>query len=142
MTYLEDVGNGVLAVNLLLHDTILVHTDGSKNIQDSLVHGLQTIDDERHGNLLPSRSALLRSPTPVFRLLRLADVTDVKHDTVQRTRVQSLVLVVRGDSDQELRLAVVHLCPETVSARFGEVIGVARSGGVTHMPRNGPESQR
>ena len=66
LPYLENVSDGILAIDLLLHDTILIHTNRGENIQDSLVHGFQTINDERHSDLLPPRDTFLRGPTPVL----------------------------------------------------------------------------
>ena len=43
--YLENVGNGVLAIDLLLHDSILVNTHGGEEIENTLVHRLKTIDN-------------------------------------------------------------------------------------------------
>lgn len=75
--YLKDVSHGVLAVDLLLHYTILVDTDCRQDIEDGFVHSLKTIDDEGDCDPLPTGDTLLRAPPPVLGLLRLADVTDV-----------------------------------------------------------------
>ena len=92
----------VLFVNLLLHDTILVHANCSQNVEYGLkrhqhadhcgrqtetylVHSLKTIDNKRDSNLLPRRRALLRMLLPALGLLRLADITDIKHYTYQDT---------------------------------------------------------
>ena len=134
MTHLENVGNGILAVDLLLHHTILVDADRGENVEHGLVHRLETIDNQSDGNLLPSGNTFLRRPAPVLGLFRFADITDVEHDAVKRTRIQGLVLVIRGDSDEQLRLTVVQLGPETVSVGLRKVIRVDRSRGVPHVP--------
>ena len=54
---LENVRDRVFAINLLLHDTVLIDTDGCEDIQHRLVHRLQTIDDERDGDPLPAWNA-------------------------------------------------------------------------------------
>jgi hypothetical protein len=132
-TDLEDVGNGLLAVNLLLHDAILVDTYGGEDVQNILVHVVEAVDDEGDSDLLPAGVALLGATTPVLGLLGLADVTDVKHDTVEGASVEGLVLVVRGDGNQELSLAVVHPGAEVPAVLSGEVIRVAGGSGVAHV---------
>lgn len=69
--------DSVLSIDLLLHDTILVNADSSENIQDGLVHGFKTIDDEGNGDLLPPWDAFFGTTAPVLRLLRLADVANI-----------------------------------------------------------------
>lgn len=81
-TYLKNVSHGVFAVDLLLHDTILVDTDCRQDIQDGLVHGFKTVDNEGDGDPLPTWDALLCAPPPVLGLLRLADVTDIQPVTI------------------------------------------------------------
>lgn len=134
LAYLENVRDSVLSVDLFLHDTILIHTDSGQNIQHSLVHGLETVNDECHGDLLPSRHALLRRPAPILGLLGLADVSNVQHHTVQRASVERLVLVIGGDRDEQLGLPVVHLRAQTVAGGLGEVIWVTGSRRVAHVP--------
>lgn len=45
LAYLKDMSDGILSIDLLFHDTVLVHANGGQNIQDGFVHGLETIDD-------------------------------------------------------------------------------------------------
>ena len=52
---------------------------------------------------------------------------------MQCTGVQLLVFVVRGDSNEHLRLPVVHLRAERVAIRFGEIVGVAGRSSVSHV---------
>lgn len=81
--YLEDMSYGIFAIDLFLHNTILVYTDRSENVQDTLVHWFKPIYNKSHDNLLPSRSAFLRGPTPVLWLLGFANITYVEHYAVQ-----------------------------------------------------------
>lgn len=134
-TNLKDVGNSLLSINLLLHDAVLVDTDGGEDVQNILVHVLKTINDQGDSDLLPARVALLSATTPVLGLLGLADVTDVEHDTVKGASVESLVLIVRGDGNQELSLAVVHPGAEVPAVLGGEVIRVASGGSVAHVAK-------
>ena len=134
MLYLKDVGDGVLSINLLLHDTILVDTNGRQKIQHALVHWLETIDNECDGNLLPSWFTLFCVPAPELRLLRPTYITDIEHDTMQSSRVKSLVFIIGGHCNQNLRLAVVDLCAQRIAVGLGEFIGITRCGSVAHMP--------
>lgn len=45
LTHLENMSHGVLSINLLLHDTILVDTNCRENVQYGLVHLIKTIDN-------------------------------------------------------------------------------------------------
>lgn len=107
--YLEDMRDRVLFIDLLLHDTILIHTDRRQNIKHTLVHGFQAVDDESHGDLLPAGDTLLCAAPPVLGLLGLADVTDVEHDAVQCASVEGFVFVVRSHGDKQFGFSVVHL---------------------------------
>lgn len=106
------MGHRILAIHLFLHHTILIDAHSGQNVKDSLVHGLETINNERDSDLLPARVALLGVPPPIFRSLGLADVANIKpvesplarvaewlsekhrHDTVQSPRIKRLVLVI------------------------------------------------
>lgn len=124
------MGHRILAIHLFLHHTILIDAHSGQNVKDSLVHGLETINNERDSDLLPARVALLGVPPPVLRRLGLADVADIKpvknplarvaewlrekhrHDTVQSPRIKRLVLVIRGDSDEKFGLTIVQFRPK------------------------------
>jgi hypothetical protein len=122
----HDMGNGLVSVNVLLHDTILVYTDSREQVERALVAGVDTVEDEAHDNLLPSRAALV----PELGLLQVDNVADVLHDTVQSAGGEDLVFVVVGDGDEQLRVAVVHGRAQIVAVLEGEVVGVARRGRV------------
>lgn len=102
----------ILLVDFLFHDTILVNANGGQNVQNTLVHGIQAINDKRHRDLLPSRIAFFSALPPVLGLFGFADVPNIKHDTVQGARVKSFVFVVRCDRDEKFGFAVVHLRPQ------------------------------
>jgi hypothetical protein len=123
------MGNGLVAVNVLLHDTVLVDTDSREQIERALVAGVDTVEYQAHDNLLPSRAALV----PELRLLQVDNVADVLHDTVQGTGGEDLVFVVVGDGDEQLGVAVVHGRTQIVAVLEGEVVGVARRGRVWHL---------
>ena len=93
-TYFEDVSDSILSIDLLFHDTVLVYTDCGQKIQDGLVHGLETVDNQCDGDPLPTRVTFLCGPPPVFGLLRLANIANVQHDAMKCAGVQGLVLVV------------------------------------------------
>jgi hypothetical protein len=60
-------------------------------------------------------------------------MTDVFHDAVERAKEEDLVLVIHGDDDEELGLAVVGILPEG-EALGGKLVGPARDG---RVPGNG-----
>jgi hypothetical protein len=124
-----NVSDGLLAVNVPLHDTILVDTDGGKKVKSALVAGVDTVEDQADDNLLPSRTALV----PKFGLLQVDDIADVLHDTVQRSRRQDFVFVVVCDGDEQFGVTVVHGRSQIVAIFEGEVIGVASSGRVWQL---------
>ena len=100
----ENVGGGLLAVNIALHDTVLENTERGEQIERALVARVNTVEDEADDNLLPSRAALV----PELGLFQVDNIADVLHDTVHGTGSQHLVFVVGGDGDEQLRVAVVH----------------------------------
>lgn len=119
---LENVRSGLLAVNVPLHDTVLVDTNGGQEIKRALVAGVDTIENEANDNLLPSWAALV----PELGLLQVDNVADVLHDTVEGTRGKHLVFVVVGDGDEQLSVSVVHGRAQIVAVLQREVVGVAR----------------
>ena len=130
---LKDVGDGILAIHLLLHDTILVDANRSQDIQNTLVHLVEPVHNEGDGDLLPVRKTLFCITAPEGGLACLADVTDVHHDTMQRASIKRLVFVIRRHRDQDLRLAVVEFCPQRPTILFRKVVGVTCACRVSHM---------
>ena len=125
--------NRILAINLFLHDTVLINTDSCEKVQDSFVHCFQTINNKGNGDSLPARNTFLGAAPPVLGLLSLADVTDIQHDTVQGARVERLVLVVRGDGNEELGLPIIHLRAQGPAGSLRKLVGVTGSCTVAHM---------
>lgn len=60
------MGHCILAIHLFLHHAILIDAYSRQDVEDSLVHCLKTINDERDGDLLPARVALLGVSSPVL----------------------------------------------------------------------------
>lgn len=56
---LENMSRGLLAVDVTLHDTILVNADGGKQVESALVARVDTIEDETDDNLLPRGATLV-----------------------------------------------------------------------------------
>lgn len=142
IVHLEDMGYSVLTIDLFLHNTILVNSDGSENIEHGLVHRLKTVNDECHSNLLPARGSLLGMSPPVFRLFGLANITNVEHDTMERSGIQRLVLVVGCDSDENLRVTIVQFCAEGPAICFSEFVRVNCRRSVPHVTRQKQEMVR
>lgn len=115
------MSNGLLAVNILLHDSILIDTNRRKDIQRLLVAGINTVKDEANDDLLPRWATLV----PELRALQVDNIADVLHHTVQRARGEDLVFVVIGDGDQQFSVAVVHSRTQIVAVLERELVGVA-----------------
>jgi phosphoribosylformylglycinamidine (FGAM) synthase-like enzyme len=128
------VSDSLLAVNVLLHHTILVDTDGCKQIERALVAGVDTVENKAHDDLLPSRTTLV----PELGLFQVYNVADVLHDAMQRTGGQDLVFIVVGDGNEQLGVAVVHGRAQIVAILQGEVVGIARGSGVWQLSGSRP----
>jgi hypothetical protein len=70
------------SVDIPLHNTILIDSDGGQDIECALVAGINTVENESNNDLLPCWTALV----PELGLLQVHNVTDVLHDTMQCTR--------------------------------------------------------
>ena len=125
-TQTYNVGNSLVSVDILLHDTVLVNTDGCQDVQGTLVARVDTVKDQTDDNLLPCRTTLV----PEFGLLKVDDFSDVLHDTVQSTGGKNLVFIVVGDGNEQLCVTVVHGRTQIVAILEGEVVGVACRGRV------------
>ncbi len=121
ITKTYNVSNGLLSVDILLHDTILIDTDGGQEVKGALVAGVDTVENKADDNLLPSRATLV----PELGLLQVDNVANVLHDTVQRSGSQHLVFVVVCNGDEQLGMAVVHGWAQIVAILEGEVVGIA-----------------
>ena len=131
-----DVSNGLVAVNVLLHDTILVDTNGREQIERALVARVDTVENQADDDLLPSWASLV----PELGLLQVDNVADVLHDTVQSTGGEDLVFVVVCHSNQKLSMAVVHGRTQIVAVLQGEVVGVTCRGRVWQLSASHPQN--
>ena len=123
MPYLEQVRHRLLAVDVSLHDIVLIHAaaaqgsepEGSacaslvssagtrdahctEHVKHALVAGVDAIKDKRHYDSLPSWSPFLGAAPPELGLA-LDDVADVEHDAMQCASDENLVFIVVGDGD-------------------------------------------
>jgi len=119
----------LFAINVLLHDTVLVDANGRQHIECALVARIDTVEHQAHDNLLPRWAAFV----PELRLLQADDIAYVLHHPVQRARRKRLVLVVICDGNQQLRMSVVHRRAKIVPIFEGEVVGIAGRGRVSQM---------
>ena len=115
------MSNGLISVNVLLHDTVLVDADSGEQVESTLVAGVNTVENQAHDDLLPGRTALV----PELGLLQVDNVADVLHDTVQSAGSENLVFVVVGNGNEQLGVAVVHGRTQIITILEGEVVGVA-----------------
>jgi hypothetical protein len=125
-TQTYNVGNSLVSVDILLHDTVLVNTDGGEQVESALVARVDTVEDQAHNNLLPGWATLV----PELGFLQVDNVADVLHDTVQSTGGKNLVFIVVGDGNEQLCVTVVHGRTQIVAILEGEVVGVACRGRV------------
>ena len=102
-TQTYNVGNSLVSVDILLHDTVLVNTDGGEQVESALVARVDTVENQADNDLLPGWASLV----PELGLLQVDDVADVLHDTVHCSGEVNLVLVVHGNSDEQLRLPLI-----------------------------------
>lgn len=83
---------------------------------------------------LPTRITFFCRAAPILGLLGFANITNIKHDTVECAGIQGLVFVIRCDGDEQFRLPIVHLCAQRISVGLGEFVRVHCCGGVSHVP--------
>lgn len=129
------MGDSVLAIDLFLHYTVLVNTDCGENVKHGLVHRLKTVDNERNSNLLPTRGSLFCMSSPILGLLCFANITNIQHNAMESSGIESLVLVIGGDGYEQLGVTIVHFRTQGPSACLGEFIRVNGSRSVPHMAK-------
>ena len=117
---------GLLSIDVTIHNTILVDTNGGQHIQRVLVAGIDTVKDQADDNLLPGRTTFV----PELGLFDVDNLANVLHDTVESTGGESLVFIIVGDGDEQLGMAVIHGGTEVVAIVQGELVGVTSSRGV------------
>ncbi len=120
ITKTHNMGNGLFSVDITLHDTILIDTDGGQEIEGALVAGVDTVENKADHDLLPSWATLV----PELGLLQVDNVTNVLHDTVQRTGSKHLIFVVVCNSDEQLSMTIVHGWAQIVTILESEVVGI------------------
>ena len=98
------MSNGLLSIDIALHDTILVDTNGSEQVEGALVARIDTVKNKADDNFLPSRATLV----PELGFLQVHNVADILHDTVKSTGSEHLVFVVVRDGNEQFGVAVVH----------------------------------
>ena len=114
-------------VDVVLRNALLEATHGSNGVECTRMHFAATVGDDAHYDLLPPVFS------PCSRLHARAEVADVLHDTVHCARKVDFVLVVHGDADEELRLALgAHVLAQLVSA-VHVVVWIAGDGRVSHV---------
>lgn len=125
---LVHVSSNLLVVDSVFGDALLIASHGCECVEDSGVHFGPSVGYDANNNLLPA----VLAPRPT--LCTRAKVRNVPHDTVHGARKVNLVLVVHGDGDEELRLALrrtkvlTHLVPIV-----DKVVRVTGHGRVPHV---------
>jgi hypothetical protein len=128
------VSNGLVAVDVLLHDTVLVDTNGGEQIECALVARVNTVENQADNDLLPGWASLV----PELGLLQVDDVADILHYTVQSTGGENLVFVVICHSNQKLSVTVVHGRAQIVAVLQGKIIRVTCRGRVWQLSASHP----
>lgn len=116
----------LFAIDIALHNTVLVDADSGKNVQNFFIARVDTVKDQGHDDLLPRWATLI----PELGLLQVDDVPDILHDAVQGTGCQCLVFVVVGDSDQEFGMPIIHRRTQVVTVVQSKLVGITRRGSV------------
>lgn len=124
-----DMGDGLAAIHVLLHYPILINSDRGEHVEGVLVAGLDPIKHQAHDYLLPGRASLV----PEFRLFQIDDIAHILHDAVQRAGGQHLILIVVGDGNEQLGVAVIDGRAQIIPVPQGELVGVAGGRGVWDM---------
>lgn len=117
---------GVSAINISLHDAILVDANGREEIEGALVARVDTVENQANNNFLPRWATFV----PELGSLEVDNVANVLHNTVKCTGSQDLIFVVCGDSNQQLGVPVVHRWAQIIPVLEGKVVGIASSSGV------------
>ena len=120
------MSDGFLAVNVSLHHTILINANCCQDIKRVFVTRVNSVKDKADDNLLPGWATLV----PELGLFDVDNVTNVLHDTMERTGGKHLVFVVVGDGNEQLRVTVVHGRTQVVSVLEGEFVRVTCSSSV------------
>jgi len=123
-----NMGCDILSVDLLLGDTLLVHTHtGQKSLGSGVDLGT-TVTDDTDDDLLP------RVFTPCLTVGAVTHVLDVLENTGHGSGKQNIVLVIHCHDNEQLGMA--GLCEEPLSqceVVVVEVIGIASRSGISHV---------
>lgn len=87
------MSHSLFAINISLHDSVLVDTNGRQHIKRFLITRINPIEDQTHDDFLPRWTTLV----PKFRFFEIDNVTNILHDSVQGTCSQDFVFVIVGD---------------------------------------------
>ncbi len=134
----HNMSRSLFAINIFLHDSILVYPDGGQYIECVLVTRIDSIKYQAHNDLLPCRTTLI----PELGLFEIDNVTDVLHDTVECAGREDFVLVVIGDSNEQLRMPVIHGWAKMVAILECEIVGITGSSGIYRRLAASPSASR
>lgn len=120
------MSSSLLAVNILLHHTILVDANSREDVQSVFVARINAVKHQTHNDFLPGRSTFV----PKLGFLQIDNIADVLHDPMKRPRCEHLVFVIIGNSDTKLRMTIIDRRAEIVTILQGEFVGVTSSSSV------------
>lgn len=125
---LVNVGCYVLAVDLLLGDSVLVDTQTSQNSASPRVDLSTAITDHTDDNLLPSILA------PGFAARAGDHVLDVFENTAHCAREQEVIFIIHGDGNEQF--CVSRFGEKLLTQReafFEEIVRIACCSRITHV---------
>lgn len=121
-----NMSHGFLAVNILLHHAILVDAHCGQHVKRVTITWLDSIKYQTNHNFLPSWTSFI----PEFRFLDIYNISDILHHPMQRTCSEHFVFIVVCDSNEKLRMSVVHGRAKIVSIFQCELVRITRSCGI------------
>lgn len=114
------------AINIMLHDTILINSDGRKEVKGLFIAWFDSVEDQADDNFLPCRTSLV----PELGLFQVHDILNILHDVVQGSSGKNFILIVVSNCDQHFGVSVVHGSAKVVSVLQSELIRVTSCRGI------------
>lgn len=90
------MSNSLSAIYIVLHDSILVDTNGGQDIKCILITGVNAIEYQTNNNFLPGWPSFI----PEFCFLEVNDVPNILHHAMQGPRREHFILIVVGNGDK------------------------------------------
>lgn len=115
------MSNCLSTVNIMFHDSVLVDSNSREKVEGVFVARFDPIEDKTDNDLLPCWTSLV----PEFGFLQVHNVSNVLHDAVQGSGRENFILIVVGNRNEHLGMAIIHGRAEVVSMLQSKFVGVA-----------------